>query len=120
MKTKHSNRKVDLANSVKKTASEPLDSAAIILDSEKVENLTKALKPIPKLKKIKKEKVWVEKSVNVTDTIDVPKEERAKSLEELDDTSTKLGNKIDPDQFLTLDEDETEKQVKHKNNQISF
>ena len=111
MKTKHSNRKVDLANTAKKTTSDPLDTAAIILDSEKVENLTKALKPIPKLKKIKKEKVWVEKSVNVTDSVNVTKEDRAKSLEELDNTPTSLA-KIDPEQFLTLDENETENQVR--------
>ena len=87
-KTKHSNRKVDLANHEPSTTSEPLDTANIVIDTEKLENLAKAL---PKIKKIKKEKVEVSHSVTTTSTPGV----KTQSLEELD---------INPDDFLRLDE----------------
>lgn len=94
-KTKLSNRKVDLANHEVPKTSEPLDTANIVIDTKKLNNLTKAL---PKIKKIKKEKVEVVHSVTTTSTPGV----KTQSLEEL---------KVDPNDFLQLDEN-AEIQVK--------
>ena len=97
-KTKHSNRKVDLANHEVVKKSDPLDTATIVLDNKKLVSLAKAL---PKIRKIKKEKVEVEQSVT---TISCPGE-KAPSLEEIP---------INPDEFLHLDEQTAEAQVKFK------
>ena len=87
-KTKLSNRKVDLANHEPSTKAEPLDTANIVIDTEKLSHLAKAL---PKIKKIKKEKVELSHSVTTTSTPGV----KTQSLEELE---------INPDDFLCLDE----------------
>ena len=98
MRNKMSNRKVDLANQTMKKDAEPLDNMAIVLDAKKVENLTKAL---PKIKKIKKEKVEVGKSVTTVSTDGT----RTQSLDQ---------PKIDPSSFLNQSENDTEKQVKSR------
>ena len=95
-KTKHSNRKVDLANQVMKKDVDPVDTAEIILDSKKIENLTKAL---PKIKKIKKESVEVESSVTTTSSEGT----RVKTLD---------SSPVNPDEFLNFIEDTTEEQVR--------
>lgn len=92
-RTKLTNRKTDLANHVVKPKSDPLDSATIVLDSKKLESLAKSL---PKIKKIKKEKVEVAGSVTTTSCSGIKKE----SLEEL----------VNPDDFL-LDTENAEAQV---------
>ena len=96
MRNKMSNRKVDLANQTMKKETEPLDNMAIVLDSKKVENLTKAL---PKIKKIKKEKVEVEKSVTTVSTDGT----RTQSLDGQP--------QIDPNAFLTHGEGDPETEV---------
>ena len=100
-KTKLSNRKIDLANQTMKKSVEPVDTAEIILDSKKVENLTKAL---PKIKKIKKERVEVQSSVTTTSTEGV----RVKPLDQI---------KLDPDQFFN--QENTENQVHMFKTQIA-
>ena len=93
-KTKHSNRKVDLAaEGAKKT--DPLDTATIVLDNKKLNTLAKSL---PKIRKIKKEKVEVAHSVTTTSCPG----EKTQSLEEIT---------INPDEFLHLDEATAEAQV---------
>ena len=92
-RTKLSNRKTDLANHEVKPKSDPLDSVNIVLDNKKLDSLAKSL---PKIKKIKKEKVEVASSVTKTSCSGIKKE----SLEEL----------INPDVFL-LNPDNTEDQV---------
>ena len=98
MRNKMSNRKVDLANQTMKKETESLDNVEIILDSKKVENLTKAL---PKIKKIKKEKVEVEKSVT-TVSVDGT---RTQSMDQ---------PKFDPNSFLNNSDNDTEKEVNCK------
>ena len=96
-----SNRKTDLANKLvkkeakSKTASDPLDTAAIILDTDKVEALTKSL---PKIRKIKKEAVEIESSVTTVSTSGT----KAPSLD---------NPPVDPNIFLNLDEDNADAQV---------
>ena len=92
-RTKLSNRKADLANHAVKPKSDPLDSANIVLDNKKLNSLAKSL---PKIKKLKKEKVEVASSVTNTSCSGIKKE----SLEEL----------FNPDDFL-LNPDSTENQV---------
>ena len=87
-KTKLSNRKTDLANHDSSKNSDPLDTASIVLDTQKLGVLAKAL---PKIRKIKKEKVEVAHSVTTTSGPGV----KTQSLEELT---------INPDDFLQLDE----------------
>ena len=100
-KTKLSNRKIDLANQTTKNVTDPVDTAEIILDAKKVENLTKAL---PKIRKIKKERVEVESSVTKTSVEGV----RVKQLDQL---------KVDPDQFFN---DPVESQVMSKFKDVSI
>ena len=93
-RTKLSNRKTDLANHEVKPKSDPLDSANIVLDNKKLNSLAKSL---PKIKKIKQEKVELASSVTKTSCSGIKKE----SLEEC----------FNPDDFL-LDPESTENQVK--------
>ena len=95
-KTKLSNRKTDLANHDSVVKTDPLDTATIVLDAKKMETLTKSL---PRIKKIKKEKVEVESSVTTTSAQGI----KTKSLDEME---------IDPNDFLNLDEGDSETQVR--------